>query len=41
LILQPLPAAAVVFIGVVASVVLGELAVDRALSGSQGWFGPV
>lgn len=33
LILQPLPAAAVVFIGVVASMVLGGLAVDRALSG--------
>jgi DASS family divalent anion:Na+ symporter len=33
LVLQPLPAAAVVFIGVVASIVLGGLAVDRALSG--------
>ena len=33
LILQPLPAAAMVFIGVVASIVLGGLAVDRALSG--------
>jgi len=33
LILQPLPAAAMVFIGVIASIVLGGLAVDRALSG--------
>jgi DASS family divalent anion:Na+ symporter len=33
LILQPLPAAAVVFVGLIASVMLGGLAVDRALSG--------
>lgn len=33
LILQPLPAAAVVLIGVIAAVVLGGLGVDRALSG--------
>lgn len=33
LILQPVPAAAVVFIGLIASIVLGGLAVDRALSG--------
>jgi DASS family divalent anion:Na+ symporter len=33
LILQPLPAAAVVFIGIIAAVVLGGLGVDRALSG--------
>jgi len=33
LILQPLPAAAVVLVGVVAAVVIGGLGVDRALSG--------
>src|SRR4051812_34569564 len=33
LILQPLPAAAVVFVGIIAAVVLGGLGIDRALSG--------
>src|SRR5437870_2715546 len=33
LILQPLPAAAVVFVGVIASIVLGGLPIERALSG--------
>jgi divalent anion:Na+ symporter, DASS family len=33
LILQPLPSAAVVFIGIIAAIVLGGLGVDRALSG--------